>query len=207
MSGTGEADGAEDGDERAFGDAGAVPGHDTHEDGDGSKIENGQGDKGQARGTGHGRGGTRFTGCHSYKLHPAEGIDGEGDGQEWSGAAQGKESPVVRVLGGRMSREEQDSAERDEGGDDGDFDHGEPEFEASVAVHAEGVHAEKKRGKGQDPDHRRYAREPELHISGGGNHLSANRDRDGEPVSCSGDESGPVIKVEAAIDARSEEHT
>src|ERR1017187_7029341 len=43
--------------------------------------------------------------------------------------------------------------------------------------------------------------EPELHISGGGNHLSANGDRDGEPVSRAGNESGPVIKVEVAIDA------
>ncbi len=104
------------------------------------------------------------------------------------------------VLGGGSSGEKQGGAERDEGGNDSDLDHGEPEFEASVAVDAEQVDGEKEGGKGEDPEDGLYARKPEVHVGGGGDHLGSDGDGDGEPIAGAGDEARPVIEVEVSID-------
>ena len=45
------------------------------------------------------------------------------------------------------------------------------------------------------------AREPELHVGGGGDHLGSDGDGDGEPVASTGDEAGPLVKVEVSVDA------
>src|SRR5208337_3462984 len=96
---------------------------------------------------------------------------------------------------------EQGGADCNESSDDRDLDHGEPEFEASVAVDAEEVGGEKERGKDADPEDGRDARKPELHVGGGGDHLGSDGDGDGEPVAGARNEAGPVVEVEVAIDA------
>ena len=143
----------------------------------------------------------RFAGGYGHEFHSAEGVNGEGDGQERGGWSEGKESAVGGVLRSGASGEEQCGAEHDEGGDDGDLDHGEPEFEAPVGVDAEQISREQEAGKSSDPDDGGHAWKPEVHVGGGGDHLGADGDGDGEPVSGAGDESGPLVEVEVSVDA------
>ncbi len=81
-------------------------------------------------------GGSGFAGGYGYEFDAAEGVDGEGDGEQRGGGAEREESSVGGVLGSGASGEQKCGAERDEGGDYGDLDHGEPEFEAAIAVDA-----------------------------------------------------------------------
>src|ERR1019366_4642120 len=128
-------------------------------------------------------------------------VDGESDGEERGGCAEREESAVGGVLGRGASGEEKRGSERNEVRDDGDLDHGEPEFEAAVAVNAEQVGTKKERGENSDPEEGGAARKPELHVGGRGHHLRSDGDGDGEPVSGAGNEAGPLVEVEISIDA------
>src|SRR5208283_4598123 len=202
MSGTGQVHGAKDGDEGAFGDASAVPGHDAYEDDDGSQIKNGEGEEGHACSPADDFGGTGLAGRDGDEFHAAEGVDGESDGEKRSGESEGKKATVLCVLRRNAAAEEQAGAQSDEDGNDGNLDHGKPEFEASVAVDIEKVDSQEKHGKYEDPEQRRDAWEPKLCVGGGGDHFGADGHCDGNPVAHAGDEAGPAVEVEGPIDSK-----
>ena len=84
--------------------------------------------------------------------------------------------------------------------DGGEFDHREPELDASVGADAAQVDGEQQGGENNNPKIGAHAGEPRCHIGGGGDHFCADGKGEAEPVSSAGDVSGEGVEVEVAVD-------
>src|ERR1017187_3038730 len=180
--GVGNLHGAEGGDEGAFGDAGVVPGHDAEQDDDGADIHKGESEKCHPHGAGSFFGGARFAGGDGDHFDSAEAVDGEGQGDEWGPDAFGKESALRVVLRSDAAAGEQRGADDDEDDDGGEFDHGEPELDASVGADAAQVDGEQQSGENHNPKVGAHTGKPGCHVGGGGDHFGADGEGEAEPV-------------------------
>src|SRR4029077_14283759 len=85
--------------------------------------------------------------------------------------------------------------------DGGEFDHGEPELDASVGADAAQVDREQQCGENDNPKVGAHARAPRRHVGGGGDHFCTEGKGEAEPVSGAGDVSGEGVEVEVTVDA------
>ena len=105
---------AEDSDKRTLGDSGAIPGHDAHQNGDGTKVEEGQRQKRHANRTGNFRDRARLAGGHSDEFDSAKSVNREGEGEQGSSGAGGEEAALGGVLGRGAADKQQGGTEDDE---------------------------------------------------------------------------------------------
>src|ERR1039458_295339 len=146
-------------------------------------------------------GGARFAGGDGDHFDSAEAVDGEGQGDEWGPDAFGKESALRVVLRSDAAAGEQRGADDDEDDDGGEFDHGEPELDASVGADAAQVDGEQQSGENHNPKVGAHTGKPGCNVGGGGDHFGADGEGEAEPVSGAGDVSGELVEIKIAVNS------
>src|SRR5438270_10418700 len=109
------------------------------------------------------------------------------------------ESAIADVMRGHAPLHQQPSAQNDEDYDGYDLHHGKPVLEAAKILDFTQIDEQQQTAKDSDPNRGRSLGKPEARISGRGDELGADRDKDGEPVSVARDKSGPLVQVEIGI--------
>ena len=106
------------------------------------------------------------------------------------------------VLRAGPAAQQQRGAQHHEGHDDDDLDHGEPVFERTVAPDAEPIDREQQQRGQEHPGDARNGWKPERHVGRRGDHLGADRNRDGRPVAGAGQEPCPLAQIQIAIELK-----
>src|SRR5207249_2009871 len=130
---------------------------------------------------------------YGYKFDATEGVNGEGQSQEWREGADRKKSTLTCVLCWSASAEEQGCAKHHESSDGHNLDHGEPELETTVVAHVPEIDKQEKAREDHNPNQGGHLRKPVRHVGGGGDQLTTDGDGQRRPVTRAGKKSGPMV--------------
>src|SRR4029077_6153081 len=173
---------AKRGDEWTLAHSGAIPRHDPEKNNDGADIDDSESEKGHPDSARNIFRRARFAGRDRNHLDPTKAINRVSEGDYGRPKPGREESPLSIVLRHGASAREQRSSDQDEGDDRRQLNHREPELYSPIGTDTPKVDHKQERAEDDDPHIRWHAREPNRHVSCGGNHFRSNREGETDPI-------------------------